>query len=100
MVVSRDLGDVLDVIGDGRDCHRRPRVCGFPSLQARFDRGLAVTIEGLETRFIGILFGAPFPNGVGDEVGHEVDHHHAAIGRKQLENVVRNVAQVTDKPGR
>ena len=56
-----------------------------------------LAMEGFQPRLFGVLLRTPVPHGVGDEVRHEIDHHHAAVRGEELKYVIGNIARMIDQ---
>ena len=98
MVDARDLGDMVDMVGDHRQGDDRFGIGLFPFRQ-RLLRALGITdIEAAKGR--GVIAGhfraarrAPDPAGLRHILRREIDHDHAAIGRDLLQDRVGHVAR-------
>ena len=97
MVVAGDLGDMLDMVGDqrrpsprGAGCAACPRLQRRRRRRPRAGRCIAPSAALPRRRWSA----AHCQNASRHEAGHEIDHHHAAVGGQQLEHVVGDVARV------
>ncbi len=99
MVGPGHLGDMVDMVGDLRQGDRRRGMLAFPLRQRRRRLvGLADVQPAVrrraQQRLLARCFGGPMAIGVRNINLGKVDHHHAAVGRHQLEHLVRDIARM------
>ena len=95
MIIARDFGDMIDMVGD-----LRHRSHGFGMrLHPCLDRGVQFRLRmasehSRRTRFFGVAVGRPFPDRLIHIIGREIDHHHAAVLRHSGEHRVAHIARM------
>ena len=94
MIVAGHLHDMLDVIGDLADGRGRLGIGLLP----RVERGFSLLRPADQKRFQPRLFSAliriPLARGVRNVAAVEIDHHHPAVCRKELEYIVGDIPRM------
>src|SRR6185312_14476018 len=94
VVVTRDLHDVLDMISDDSDAGRRRGMRLLPFGELRLPNIRLAGVEIAEERFLRRMVGVPLPVRLPQMAEIEIYHHHAAICRQALEDVVGHIARM------
>ena len=94
MVDPRHIANVLDVGDDVGDGGARDRMRRRPGCQACGHRRGIAGVQGFQPGVLGGPGAVPGAHRLGDEAGHEGDHHHPTVLGHQAQHAVGHIARM------